>query len=144
MNIQFNRNLAVRSGLAMAMALATWTPALTQSTEPAKARRMTMEGKTMEHSKQMMERCQGMMADMKTQDAELAKLVAEMNSAPKESKVDLMAAIITKMAEQRTAMNAQMADMHMEMMKHMQMGKKPMPHHPMMKGMDKKPEEMQK
>lgn len=155
MDIQPNKNLAVRTGLALAMALAVWSPASSQSPEPAKAKKMpmegktmkgkAMEGKTMEHSKMMMDRCQAMMTEMKAQDAELATQIAAMNSATPEAKVDLMAAIITKMAQQRTAMNARMAEMHMEMMQHMQMGKgsmshPPMSHPPMMKGMDKKPE----
>lgn len=150
MNIQPNKNFAVRTGLALAMALAIWSPASSQSAEPAKAKKvpmegktmkgMAMEGKTMEHSKTMMDRCQAMMTEMKAQDAELTALIAGMNSAASESKVNLMAAIITKMAEQRTAMNARMAEMHKEMMQHMQMGKGTMSHPPMMKGMDKKPE----
>ncbi len=99
----------------------------------------TMEGKPMEQSK-MMDRCQAMMTEMKAQDAELATQIAAMNSATPEAKVDLMAAIITKMAQQRTAMNTRMAEMHMDMMQHMPMGKGSMSHPPMMKGMDKKPE----
>ena len=144
MNIQLIKNLATRSGLALAMTLAVWTPAQSQSSEPAKAKKMAMEGKTMDHSKMMQEHCKAMMAEMKTQDAELTAQVARMNSASKESKLDLMAEIITKMTEQRTAMNAHMGKMHMEMMKHMEMCMGPMSHHPMMKGMDKKSEEMHK
>jgi hypothetical protein len=143
MTIQPNKNLAIRTGLALAMGLATWSPALAQSPEPAKAKKMTMEGKTtehskMEHSKKMMAHCQEMMADMKAQDAELAAQVASMNSAPAESRMELMAGIITKMVEHQAAMHARMAEMHMEMMKHMQMGEGAMAHHSMMKGMDKK------
>jgi hypothetical protein len=137
MTTQMNRNLAIHTGLTLALALAVWSPALAQSAEPAKAKKMTMEGKPMEHSKLMMEHCKSMMADMKTQDAELAALVATMNSATKESKVDLMAEIITKMTEQRTAMNAKMGQMHMDMMKHMHAGEGSMPHHPVKKDMEK-------
>jgi len=144
MKIQLIENLATRSCLALAMTLAIWTPALSQSSDPAKAKKMTMEGKAMDHSKMMQEHCKAMMAEMKTQDAELTAQVARMNSASKESKLDLMAEIITKMTEQRTAMNAQMAKMHMEMMKHMEMCMGPMSHHSKMKDMDKKSEEMHK
>ena len=140
MKIQLIKHLATRSGLALAMTLAIWTPALSQSSEPAKAKKMTMEGKSMEHSKMMEEHCKAMLAEMKTQDAELAAQVARMNSASKESKLDLMAEIITKMTEQRTAMNAHMGKMHMEMMKHMDMCMGSMSHHPMMKDKDKKSE----
>lgn len=149
MTIQANKNLAIRTGLALAMGLATWSPALAQAPEPAKAKKMTMEGKPtehskMEHSKKMMAHCQQMMADMKTQDAELAAQVARMNSAPAESKMELMAGILTKMVEHQADMHARMADMHMEMMKHMQMDEGAKTHHSMMKGMDKKSEEMPK
>jgi hypothetical protein len=136
MNIRPTGNLAIRTGLALAMTLAVWSPALAQSAEPAK--KMTLAGKKMDHAQMMMDRCQGMMAEMKIQDAELTAQVARMNSASKESKVDLMAEIITKMVQQRTAMDAQMTQMQMEMMKQMQMGMGSKPHHPMMKGMDKK------
>jgi hypothetical protein len=82
-----------------------------------------------------------MMTQMKAQDADLTAQVARMNSASKEAKMDLMAEIITKMAEQRAAMNVQMGQMHLEMMKHMQMGMGSTPHHTMMKNMDKRPED---
>lgn len=153
MNIQVSKNVAVRAGLALAMALAVWSPASSQSPEPPKAKKVPMEakpvkgsvvdGKSMEHSKMMMDRCQGMMIEMKAQDAELATQIAAMNSAAPEAKVDLMAAIITKMAQQRTAMNTQMADMHLGMMQHMQTDKGAMSHPPM-KGMDRKSESMPK
>jgi hypothetical protein len=141
MTIKLNKNLAIPTGLALAMGLAAWSPALAQSTEPAKAKKMTMEHSKTEHSRKMMDRCHDMMATMKAQDAELAALVASMNSAPKDSRVDLMADIITKLADQRAAMHARMAEMHMEMMKHMQMGEGATPHHSMKKEMDKKAEE---
>ncbi|BDU73160.1 hypothetical protein METEAL_23340 [Mesoterricola silvestris] len=99
---------------------------------------MAVEGKAVEHSQMMQEHCKTMMAEMKAQDTELTALVARMNGASKEAKMDLMAEIVTKMSEQRVAMNDRMGQMHMEMMKHMQMGTGP--HHSMMKGMDKKPE----
>jgi hypothetical protein len=146
MTIQLNKNLGTRIGLALAMALASWSPAQAQSGEAAKAKKTMMEGSKMdhsqmEHSKVMMERCQGMMADMKAQDTELTLLVGRMNSATGEARVDLMAEIITQMTEQRAAMNAKMASMQMEMMKHMQMGMGSKPHHPSMKGMGQKTEE---
>lgn len=143
------KNLAIRSALALAMASTAWTPAFAQASEPAKPKKMTMDHSKMdhskmEHSKMMMDHCKGMMAEMKAQDAQLALQVARMNSATKEAKLDLMAEIITQMSEQRTAMNAKMADMHMEMMKHMQMGMGSMSHHSKMKGMDKHSGDMQK
>lgn len=94
----------------------------------------------------MLERCQEMaemrekmMAEMKAQDAELTAQVAEMNDAPADNKIDLIAAAVTHMVEQRTAMHARMEKMQGEMMQHMaqhmQMGKESMANCPMMKGM---------
>ena len=42
-----------------------------------------------------------MMSNWKDQDAELDKLVAEMNSAPADKKLDAVAAVVTKLVEQR-------------------------------------------
>jgi|ERR1035437_556959 hypothetical protein len=144
MKNQTNTNLIIRSSLALALALAIWAPVQTRSAEPADGK-MMMEGKMMTETN-MMQRCQEMkeqkekmMADMKAQDAELAVQVAKMNSAPENKKLDLMAAVVTQMVEQRTAMNVRKAKMDEEMMKHMmqhmQMGKESMSQCPMMKGM---------
>jgi hypothetical protein len=52
-----------------------------------------------------------MMSNWKEQDAELDKLVAEMNNAPTEKKLDAVAAVLTKLVEQRKAMHEQMRKM---------------------------------
>lgn len=86
-------------------------------------------------------RCQGMMPErakmmremmqqMKTQDAEMAKQIAEMNVAPKDRKLDLLADIVTRMVKQHTAMTNHMEKM---MQKHMQQGTS-VPPAPAMKG----------
>jgi hypothetical protein len=51
------------------------------------------------------------MSNWKDQDAELDKLVAEMNSAPVDKKLDTVAAALTKMVEQRKALHEQMQKM---------------------------------
>lgn len=140
-------NPAIRSGLMMALALALWSPVQAQSAAPA-------DGKMMKDSKMMephpamtesrpamMQRHEAMMAELKAQDAALTAQVAAMNSAPKDQKLDLLAAIVTRLVEQRAAMNARMGMMRGEMMQHMEMGKESMPEHPMMKGMEEKPED---
>jgi hypothetical protein len=156
MKHQTNTNLVIRSSLALAMALAIWSPVPARSAEPADGKMMT-EGKMMMESK-MMERCQAMkeqkekmMADMKAQDTELTAQVAKMNSAPEDRKMSLMAAVLTHMVEQRITMDARKAKMEEEMMQHMmqhmQMGKESMSQCPMMKGMkamDEKPGDVQK
>jgi hypothetical protein len=58
-----------------------------------------------------------MMSNWKEQDAELDKLVAEMNSASADKKVDAIAAVLTKLVEQRKAMHEQMQTMMAENVK---------------------------
>jgi hypothetical protein len=156
MKKQTNTNLIIRSSLALALALAIWSPVQAQSAEPAEEK-MMMEDKMMTETN-MMQRCQEMkeqkekmMAEMKAQDAGLSEQVAKMNRAPADKKMDLMAAVLTQMVEQRIAMDARMEKMHEEMMKHMmqhmQMGKESMSQCPMMKGMkgmDEKSRDAQK
>ena len=60
--------------------------------------------------KGMMDKGQ-MMSNWKDQDAELDKLVAEMNSAPADKKLDAVAAVVAKLVEQRKAMHEQMQKM---------------------------------
>ena len=52
-----------------------------------------------------------MMSNWKDQDAELDKLVAEMNSASADKKLDAVAAVVAKLVEQRKAMHEQMQKM---------------------------------
>ena len=151
MKTQTNLNLAICSSLALALVI--WSLVPLQAQEPAKGKKM-MEGKMMESCQKMKEQKQKMMADMKAQDAELTEAVAKMNSAPEEQKMSLMAALITSMVEQQTAMHTRTAKMQEEMMthmmEHMQMGKESMAQCPMMKemkgmkGMDNKSGDVQK
>src|ERR1035437_4606323 len=138
MKRQTNTNLLIRSTLALALALAIWSPVQARSAEPAEGK-MMMEGKMKEQCQKMKEQKQKMKEDMKAQDAELTEQVAKMNSAPEDKKMSLMADVITHMAEQRIAMDARKAKMEEEMMQHMmqhmQMGKESMSQCPMMKGM---------
>jgi hypothetical protein len=139
MKHQTNTHLVIASSLTLALALAIWFPVPSQSAEPAKGK-MMMGGKMMERCQAMKEQKEKMMADMKAQDAELTAQVAKMNSAPENQNLGLIAAVLTRMVEQRTAMNAQMekmqARMMQHMMEHMQMGKESMAQCPMMKGMN--------
>jgi len=138
MKHQTNTHLVIGSSLTLALALAIWFPVPSQSAEPAKGK-MMMGGKMMERCQAMKEQKEKMMADMKAQDAELTAQVAKMNSAPEAKKLDLIAAVVTRMVEQRIAVDARMAKMQDEMMQHMmqhmQMGKESMSQCPMMKGM---------
>lgn len=136
-------NFLIRSSLALALAftLAIWAPGQSQSAEPAEAKSPS-EAKMMERCQEMKEQKQKMKEDMKAQDAQLTEQITKMNLAPKDKKINLMAAIITRMVEQRIAMDARKAKMEEEMMQHMmqhmQMGKESMSKCPMMKDMNEK------
>ncbi len=105
---------------------------------PAKGGGM-MDGKMMEGCQAIKAQKQSMKEDMKAQDARLTEQMTAMNGAPDNTKVTLMAAVLTQMVEQRIAMDARKAKMEEAMMKHMmqhmQMGKESMSQCPMMKGM---------
>jgi hypothetical protein len=140
MKKQSYTNLIISSSFAFALVLSLtiWSPVLAQSPDSGDGKNMT-EAKMMEQCQEMKEQKEKMMAEMKAEDVELTAQVAKMNSAPKENKLDLMAAVITRMVEQRTAMHAKKEAMQermmLHMMDHMQMGKGSMAMCPMMKGM---------
>ena len=52
-----------------------------------------------------------MMSKWKDQDTELDKLLTEMNSASADKKIDAVAAVVTKLVEQRKAMHEEMQKM---------------------------------
>jgi len=93
----------------------------------------------MEDCKKRMQERKAMMAEMAAQDTALSQQVAKLNSAPEDQKLDLIAATLTRLVEQRVAMAPRMEQMHSEMMQHMmehmQMGKDSMEKCPMIKGM---------
>jgi hypothetical protein len=60
-----------------------------------------------------------MAAEMKAQDAELAGLLAKLNAAPKDQKIDPLVAIVTRMVQQRATMHQHMTKMHEDMMQSM-------------------------
>ncbi len=139
MRKQTNTTRAIRSGLALALSLAIWSPVHAQSPEPAEGKTVTA-ATMMDRCEEMKQQKQNMKDDMKAQDAQLTEQLANMNRAPEDQKTDLMAAVLTHMVEQRIAMDARKA--HMEeammqhMMQHMRMGKESMSQCPMMKGME--------
>ncbi len=50
-----------------------------------------------------------MMEEQKAQDAEIDKLVAEMNTATGEKRIDAIVAVLKKLIEQRKTMHEKMA-----------------------------------
>jgi hypothetical protein len=87
--------------------------------------------------KAMMANHEKMMADLKAADQRLDGLVATMNAASGQAKVDATAAVVTEIAAQRKTMREGMVNMHQgmmgHMMEHMQAGPKSMAMCPMMK-----------
>lgn len=140
MKNQTKANIVVRSSLALALALAIWSPIQARSAEPVAGKNMT-EAKMMERCQDMKEQKQKMKEDMKVHDAKLTNQIAKMNSAPDDKKMGLMAAVITHMVELRITMDERKAKMEDEMMKHMmqhmQMGKESVSKCPMMRDMAK-------
>jgi hypothetical protein len=134
MKNQTNTNLAIRSSFALGLALAVWSPLHAQVTQPTEGKAMA-EATMMERCQEMKDQKQKLKEDMKAQDAQLTEQLAEMNRAPKDKKVGLMATALTGMVQQRITMDARKAKTEDEMMQHMQMGKESMSQCPMMKGM---------
>jgi predicted transcriptional regulator len=86
---------------------------------------------------EMMKQHEQMMAEQKAADQRLDDLVAKMNSASGQARVDATAAVVNEMVTQRKAMMESMMKMHQgtmaHMMEHMQAGPKSMAMCPMMK-----------
>lgn len=137
MNKRTITNLIIGSLLSLALAVIIWSPIQSQS--GATAEKEMMDHKMMKGCQEMMEQKQKMMAEMKAQDADITAQIAKMNSAPDNKKLDLLAAVVTHMAEHRASMNVKMEKMQEQMMshmmKHMQMGQESMSQCPMMMGM---------
>lgn len=89
-------------GLGCLAAIALATPLQAQTRE-APAERQQQMG--------MMAQCQKMMADTKAGEAKLDDLVARMNAATGQLKIDQMAAVLTELVAQRKMMHAHMAMM---------------------------------
>jgi len=91
-----------------------------QEPDPAAACCAMTPGMMGAHKGEMMEWHQKMMEKIKAQDAELDKLVQDMNAATGDKKVDAIAAIVNKVMEERKAWHAEMEERHKKMMEWMQ------------------------
>jgi hypothetical protein len=69
--------------------------------------------------KAMMGEHEKMMAEIKAADQRLNELVAKMNQASGQAKVDAVATTVTELVAQRTTMRNRMMQMHQGMMSHM-------------------------
>ena len=107
----------VAAAIALAPVLAedTTKPEATDQTQEQKDCCKGMMGMMSKEKGNMMGMDMGnMMSKWKDQEAELDKLVADMNSAPSDKKVDAIAAVVTKLVEQRKAMHEGMQKMMSE------------------------------
>jgi len=68
-----------------------------------------MQGMDKQKHREMMPMHAKMMEEQKVQDAEIDKLMAEMNAATGEKRVDAIIAVLNKLVEQRKAMHEKMA-----------------------------------
>jgi len=132
--------IGIHSGLVLALGLAAGYPVHAQVAGGAMDKGMMMQGPMMSHQGSMGNHWKTMIDEMKAQDASLAELVDQMNSAKNDAKTDLIAAVVTRLVEQRRGMTLRMERMHQDMMQNGKMGKGAMPHHPKMQNMGKKPE----
>ncbi len=96
------------------------TGAIAQETDPAMACGSMMPGMMGEKRGEIMQWHQKMMEKFKAQNAELDKMVQEMNAASGDKKVEAIAAIINKVMEERKAWFAEMEARHNKMMEWMQ------------------------
>ena len=104
--------IAAAIALAPVPAEETTKPEAADQTKEQKDCCMAMMGKDMGN---MMGMDMGnMMSSWKDQEAELDKLVADMNSAPSDKKVDAIAAVVTKLVEQHKAVHERMQKMMTE------------------------------
>ena len=111
--------------MVLALALAVWIPGNAQAGD--KADKPMSASEMQEHCKDMMKQRAQLTADLKAEDADLTEQITRMNGAPTDKKLDLMAAIITNLVQQRTALNVRRETMQTamstHMADHMQMGK---------------------
>lgn len=103
---------------------------------------MKMQSAMMDQCEEMKKAKQQMRADMKAQDDKISAMVASMNNAAQEKKLELLASIVTHLVEQRTAMHAKNAEMEEKMIKHMmahmETDRESLSKCPMMEKMDEK------
>lgn len=112
--------MKVKSTVAIGIVIALCSfGVFAQDKEPEK-----MGGMMKEHGAKMAEMHQNMEAAWKEQDAELDKLVSQMNSAQSEQKMSAMAAVVSKLVELRKKDHEDMAAMHKKMQSEMESRKK--------------------
>jgi hypothetical protein len=101
---------------SLALALFICSPAKAEYVASPEPKPAAEPSKMMENHREMHHHKQQMREEIRAQDAVLSEQVTAMNSAPDDKKVGLMAALLTRMVEQRVAMNERKASMENMMM----------------------------
>jgi hypothetical protein len=112
--------MITRTTLAMSVLLVFAAGALTglvelSATGAIQANRSAQDAPQPPHPK-MQDAMTEMMAEMKAEDARLDALVADMNTATGDGKINAVAAVVNELVRQHKAMHTRMAGMHQEMM----------------------------
>jgi hypothetical protein len=104
------KKLIKHSVLMVAMAAGVAVPLGAQPAMPTN----TMDGTNqwMEHHQKRHAMREQLEAEIKAQDEELKQLVTQMNSAPADQKADAVAAVVSKLVEDRLALHQEMESMH--------------------------------
>lgn len=105
--------------LALSVPLYAQTMPMPSAAGPMKPMPGTSGMGAMDKGSKMGDMMQKMQADTKAMDDEMDGLVVTMNQATGSDKMDAMAAVITKMAQQRKMMDQKMAAMQKSMMQGM-------------------------
>ena len=113
---KFKKFVILCSG-ALASAAVLFSPLPLQSGEPAEE--PPGAEKMLDSCRKIKEQKQKIQEDIKAQNAELSALARKMNGAPADLQLDLMAALVTKMIEQKAATDARRAKLEQEMMTHL-------------------------
>jgi hypothetical protein len=90
--------------ISLMLITAAFSCATLRGQEPDK-----MQGMDMQKHQQMMPVHAKIIEMQKAQDAEIDRLLSEMNNATGEKRLDTIVAVLNKFVEQRKAMNAEMA-----------------------------------
>ena len=98
-----NRKIKIRCAVVTALALALQI--VVASAQDSRR----MQGMDQQKHREMMPVHAKLIEKQKAQDAEIEKLLAEMNSATGEKRIDAIVAVINKLIEQRKVMHAEMA-----------------------------------
>lgn len=137
MNFHFTRTTAAAVAIGTAVTLALWPLPQTVSGE-ASAGAPDSPTRSSERCAEMKTRKEKLSDEIRAQDQLLADDLRNLRKAPATSKVEMMEALLTRLVEQGSAINARKArmdgDMLQHMMHHMPMGKGSATSCPMMRG----------